>query len=203
MYFNFVDIGTSDFGTSVKNKKNGQTVLLVEPLAFYLNALPNIEGVTKANFAISDQDAIIKIFYITPANIIKYNLPRGFKGCNSIGKEHPTVVKYLTDYSLPLDIIESQEVKVISFSSLISRYNIEEIGRLKIDTEGHDHIILRNVLTVIHQLNFKIKEITFEYEPSFGNTVELELIVKDFLTIGYEDLGFHKNNRLLKFKASN
>lgn len=202
MYFNFVDIGTSDFGTSIKNKKIGQKVLLVEPLQFYLDALPDGEGITKANYAVSNQDSSIKIFYVTPENIENYKLPRGFKGCNSIGKEHKTVLAYLKSHSIPLDIIESQDVSVISFNSLISKYAIDSIGRLKVDTEGHDHIILRNVLDVIKGSNFKIKEIVFEYEPSFENTSELELLVKEFLEVGYEDLGFHKNNRVIQIKAS-
>ncbi|MDO8604034.1 MAG: hypothetical protein Q7K40_01310, partial [bacterium] len=66
MNFDFVDIGTADFDTSLDERKRGQTVLLVEPIFAYLKNLPDGEGIFKANFAISNRHALRPIFYIKP-----------------------------------------------------------------------------------------------------------------------------------------
>ena len=55
MKFDFVEIGTSDFDTNLDKRKKGQKILLVEPVKYYLDKLPNGEGIFKNNCAISDK----------------------------------------------------------------------------------------------------------------------------------------------------
>lgn len=198
-FYNYVDIGTSNFGTSLKNRKLEETILLVEPINFYLNQLPSGDGIIKYNAAISNSDYVTSIFFISLENIEKYKLPSWFRGCNSIGKKHPTIMKKIEEDNLPDSIVEESSIEVISFITLIKKFNIEEIGQLKIDTEGHDHIILENVLDAILQKQIKnIKRIVFEYEVAFNNTIELDRLVNKFVSIGYKDLGFHKNNKIIE-----
>ena len=197
MHFHYVDIGTSNFKTNLKYKKDTEHILLVEPLQFYLNDLPNGVGIIKSNCAVSDKDSVTKIFFVSPEDIEKYKLPGWVKGCNSINDYHPTVKNYLLKNNLSLDIIKSQEVEILSFETLVSKYGISSIGQLQIDTEGHDHVILRNVLDLIDKSKFKISKIIVEWEPSFGNTNELELLISKAISLGFKDLGFHKNNRII------
>lgn len=194
MHFQYVDVGTSNFKTNLKFKKDGNLILLVEPLLFYLNELPAGDEIFKANFAISDKDSSTKIFYIHPTNIEKYKFPRWFRGCNSINDYHPTVKAHLLKHNLSLDIIESQTVEIITFKKLVEIYKITSIRQLQIDTEGHDHVILKNVLDYIKDTNFEISQIKFEWEPSFGNTEQLRNLINDAALLGYKDLGQNKNN---------
>ena len=71
-------------------------------------------------------------------------------------------------------------------------YNIERIGGLKIDTEGHDHFILKEVYDCVSK-GFKINSITFEYEPAFGNTKELDKFTAKFKALGYKCSRVHNN----------
>ena len=80
--FDFVDIGTSDFDTSVDFLKPGQKVLLVEPLKYYLDRLPDGPGIFKANYAISTKIRTGYMFYVEEELIHKYGLPNWIRGCN-------------------------------------------------------------------------------------------------------------------------
>lgn len=179
--FDYVDIGTSSFDTALDIRKRGETVLLVEPLWSYLDRLPDEEGVEKFCAAISDTVATrTKIFYIKPEVIEKYGFPEFIKGCNSINKPHPTVLSMLKACKLdPKDFITEEFVLTITFDQLLDMYDIKKIGFLKIDTEGHDHIILKDVINAIKNKRVQITKIKFEYNPFFGNIKELDELIKD------------------------
>lgn len=181
MNFDFVDIGTSDFDTSLDKRKKGQTVLLVEPIFSYLKNLPDGEGIFKANFAISNRHALRPIFYVKPDTIFGYNFPEWISGCNSLDRPHPTVERLLKESNLQKsfnDIVTVETVLLITFAKLVDLYEIKKIGFLKIDTEGHDHIILKDVLSMLKKKKIKIEKIKFEYDPFFGNTKELDKLIK-------------------------
>jgi hypothetical protein len=197
MHFQYIDIGTSNFKTSLKYKKIGELLLLVEPLQFYLNDFPDDSEIIKANYAVSNIDSTTTIFYVHPKNIEKYGLPMWFKGCNSIDNYHPTVKAYLFKVNVPLSIVDQQRVEVISFKTLIKKFNVMSVTQLQIDTEGHDHIILGNVLECIKEKRCTINKIIVEWEPSFNNTPQIETLIREFCKIGYNDLGYNKNNRII------
>jgi hypothetical protein len=181
MNFDFVDIGTSDFDTSLNERDPGQTVLLVEPVFEYLSRLSDGEGVLKAPFAISNRSGYRPMHFIDPDTIREYNLPDFIRGCNSFGYQHPTVIKLLKECGVEdqyHEIVTVKTVRVITFEKLLNLYDIKKIGFLKIDTEGHDHIILKEVLARIKEKKVKIDKIKFEYNPVFGNTKELHRLIK-------------------------
>jgi FkbM family methyltransferase len=176
VFIDFVDIGTSDFDIGNGHIENDKFYLLVEPIQFYLNNLPNTSKIIKANYAISDKDDIIKVYYIQEQDIIKYNLPHWVRGCNKINEKHPTVTKLLQQYNLSEDIIIYDEIKCITFSTLIKQYNVTKIRNLKIDTEGHDHIVLKTVKDCLFNSSINIESIKVEYIPVFGNTQEIDIL---------------------------
>jgi hypothetical protein len=186
MNFKYVDIGTSDFETRLSLKAPEDNILLVEPLFYYLSNLPSGPGVFKANFAISDTCSYGKIYYVKDELIRKHGMPWGVRGCNSLGGEHPTVVEILKNMNLPLSLISVEEIRVISFGQLVDIYGVTSIDSLKVDTEGHDHIILGDVLSLASK-GFFIREIIFEYIESFGNTDKLDFLIKGFEELGFND----------------
>lgn len=154
MKYDFVEIGTSDFGTLLQTHNN-QIGLSIEPLKIYLDNLPNKDNVTKVNCAVSDKDGMVSIFWIDPSDIEKYNLPHWLKGCNSIQKPHPTAINHLKKQNLE-HIYKQTECECLTWSTIIDRYDIDYVEYLKIDTEGHDCVIINNILDVNSVLPKKI-----------------------------------------------
>lgn len=168
MIFNYVDIGTSDFETSLEICKPNETILLVEPLFTYLRNLPDPSNAIKANFAISDNSGWGDIFYVPSETIEQHNLPYWVRGCNSLNKPHVNV----TALNLPEGIVQTQKVRTITFTQLVDIYEIEHIDQLKTDTEGHDHIILSSVIDAINN-GLTVNQIISEYKVDFGNLNEM------------------------------
>ena len=93
MKLDYIEIGTSDFDALVeKHEGNG---ISIEPLKFYLDALPKKENNIKINAAVSNFIGKIKVYYIHPNDIINYNLPSWVRGCNSISEPHPQIINLL------------------------------------------------------------------------------------------------------------
>ena len=147
MRYDFIEIGTSDFRTLIQTCDENSTGLSIDPLKFYLERLPEKTNVTKVNVGISDKNSKSKVYWVTPDNIEKYNLPNWIRGCNSIEKPHPTVISELSKRGISTDIINIDEIELITFDTLIKKYKIESIDFLKIDTEGHDTKIIKSLLS--------------------------------------------------------
>jgi FkbM family methyltransferase len=164
-----LEIGTSDFRT----KAGDMNGIFIEPVKYYFDKLPKCN---KENVAISNYEGEINIYYI-PANVIETNkLPNWLRGCNSVNKIHDTIVKMdLTDY------VVKDKVKVVRIKSILDKYNVTKIDLLKIDTEGHDCIILNDFLDTV---NILPKTIQFENNV-LSNKNEVKQLVKRLTTLGY------------------
>ena len=160
MRFDFIEIGTSDFDTLLETSNN-KIGMSIEPLKFYLDSLPNNDKVIKVNCAISDTDFETDIFWISPDDIKKYDLPNWLRGCNSIINPHPSTIIELEKRNL-LEIYKKSKCKCITWATLVSVYDITSVERLKIDTEGHDCKIVQSILS---------SNITLPNEILFENNV--------------------------------
>lgn len=147
VYANFVEIGTSDFDTlcQIQDEEDGTINFSVEPISYYLNRLPNKKNVTKVNYAISNHTGSIDIFYIKDEDCKKLNLPNGLRGCNTIGKPHPGAMRLLQNIGHP-ELMHKEQVLVVNVNNFLKEYNIIGIKHLKLDTEGHDCVILNELL---------------------------------------------------------
>lgn len=177
MKYDYVDIGTCDFEVADSVFSSDKNYLLVEPMSEYLDRLPSGENIKKENSACSDKNGSIDIFYVPEEDIIRLGLPVWMKGCSKIGEAHKVIIQYLHSHNIDLSIIKSKKINVISFIDLIYKYSISEIGVLKIDTEGHDHIIFKEVAKLIKSNQLSCDAIMVEYIIGrYGNTDEIDNI---------------------------
>jgi hypothetical protein len=187
MRFDFVDIGTCDFNTSADEvvKNDRVKVLLIEPLNFYLDRLPVHDNILKSNIAIGNQRGVASVFYLEEQTILEHNLPDWLKGCSTLGRPHWLAIDNLNQKGLSHDLIKQQQINIVTFKDLCEVYDIQSIGKLTIDTEGHDHLILPDVYEKVIS-GFDIKTIIFEYQPYMGNTDQLDELSLQFEALGYK-----------------
>jgi FkbM family methyltransferase len=144
-----IEIGTSDFRTQA-GEVDG---IFIEPVKYYFDKLPSCK---KENVAISNTNGTLKMFYLTDVEIKKYKLPNWIRGCNSINTIHPAIVNQLNKRGISHDIVNVDDVPVVRIKSILDKYEISEIDYLKVDTEGHDCIILNDFLDTVDILPKKI-----------------------------------------------
>jgi autotransporter strand-loop-strand O-heptosyltransferase len=185
--YDFIEIGTSNFDTLIETCKDDTIGLSIEPLKVYLDTLPNKTNVSKVCTAISDEDGEIEIYNIPLTQIHKYNLPIWVKGCNSVSKPHEYAKKTLGEEFYD-SVVSVEKVKMMSWKTLISEYNINTIKYLKIDTEGHDHVILKSYIAECNK-NPKLfaDKILFEYNES-SNKVALDELISSLKNYNSEYL---------------
>ena len=150
-FYDFIEIGTSDFGTLLQKSDGTQKGISIDPLKYFLERLPDKPNCHKVCCAILDEEGEEEMYYITQETIDKYNLPNFVRGCGSIGGKHP-FIKILLDNKSddhpigrvldPKEIYTVEKVPVRRLKSIIDEYSIDEIKILKVDTEGSDAKIL-------------------------------------------------------------
>ena len=165
-YYDFVEIGTCDFETIIQTKNPGKGIS-IEPLPHYFNNLPDVDDVAKLNVAISDQDGKMDIYWVPPKKIKEHNLPWWVAGSNRIGEPNPFVINLLKEKGLTEsinDIVEIKKVKVKSWQTLAKEFNIQHASIIKIDTEGHEQAILKNMHEdLLKRPQFRPTKICFEH----------------------------------------
>jgi FkbM family methyltransferase len=201
MHYDFIEIGTSDFETEIQNCDDKTVGLSIEPIKYYLDNLPDKPYVTKVNCAVSDHDGKIKVYYVSEENIRQYNYPEFLRGCNAINAPHPVTKGFVFGIYVPDQLIECLEVEVKSVKTLFDDYNVESIGYLKVDTEGHDCTIINNYYELCkNNPRLFADKILFESNP-LANKDEVEKIIQKFvysedsiyeLVSTGEDTVFHK-----------
>jgi FkbM family methyltransferase len=138
MSYDFIEIGTADFDTEIQVHGNRKG-LSIDIIQEYLDNLPVVDNVQKICCGISDKDGTVIAY--------KPNFPSHFpwwlRGCVSIIKPHNHVIDFCrnngVDYS---QYIETRTVPILSVKTFIEKYKINSVVFLKIDTEGHDCVIL-------------------------------------------------------------
>jgi len=159
--YDFIEIGTSDFDTLTQECDENAVGLCVEPIKEYLDNLPSKKNVKKINCAISfdNTQSDIDVYYIPVEVLKKNNLPLALRGCNRINEyHHQHITRKITR------LVQTYKIQQISISSLLIDNNVREINHLKIDTEGGDCYILKNLFLYLDKKNriFYPKKITFE-----------------------------------------
>ena len=140
----FIEVGSCDFDTCETIIQNGWRGIVIEPVKYYFDKLHKYPNIYYENIAISNHNGESEIYYINP-NDIKTNDQEWMKGISSLkGMTGP--LSFPSNKSL--DLFKShlkQTVKTTTLDELCKKYNIDEIDFLKIDTEGHDLIVLQSL----------------------------------------------------------
>jgi FkbM family methyltransferase len=135
MHFDNIEIGTSDFRTLCESAEgNG---ISVEPVPYYFQRLRKRDDWNYLRVAVSNRSGTATVYHCDPDKLDLY--PNWLRGCNSIDHVHPTL-------KLICKHIERTEVQVITPAELYIMCDITSIGYFKIDTEGHDHVIINSIL---------------------------------------------------------
>ena len=200
MFIDFIEIGTSDFDTEIQ-KKDDRIGLSIDAVKYYIDKLPNKAGCIKINNAISNFNGEITINYVSVDDINKYKLPNWVRGCNSVNHYHPTVTKLLLDKGIQIkDIAISYKVPCKTLLFLLTEYDVHGFYLLKIDTEGHDSIILEHFLKNNKSNNLLPHKIIFESNV-LTNKKDTSNIINMSQKIGY-DLIFSGNDTILKLNLN-
>lgn len=187
-HFNFIEIGTCDFDTEIAAASPTAKGLSVEPVGRYLNALPSPPNVIKLTEAVSDREGFCEAVFVSREDIVKYDLPTWLAGCTRIDDIHPIIQGYLNSKQLPLERLQRERVPMTTLDRLYERFNIGSVGYLKIDTEGHDTVILdgfaRDFATCARDRSRLPQKIFFE-SNSNTPTEKLEHTLTLYQRLGY------------------
>lgn len=175
-HYDFIEVGTSDFHTLIEQADENTVGLSIEPINSYLESLPNKKNVIKVNAALSNYDGEIEIYHIGLNEMNANGLPFWVRGCNSVNKPHE-YTRNKIGHELYDSIVKKTKVPTLSWNTLIENYNIGSIGYLKIDTEGHEHIILKDYFEMCEKNpSFYAQRIKFEYNETSNKKILDELI---------------------------
>lgn len=188
MNLDFIEIGTSDFDTEIQACSDDARGISIDPVLHYLEKLPQKKGVEKVCAAISDCDGVAMVYTVPEKIIQDHDLPYWVKGCNSIDHPHPTIERLFEQYGISSSSgWDVQKIPKLSFRTLVKQYDIRSIDYLKIDTEGHDCVIMRDIYRELKNPDTplaKPKKVLFE-SNILSLKADQESIVKMFESIGY------------------
>ena len=195
MHYNFIEIGTSDFRTLIQSCADSDVGLSIEPIREYLDKLPNKKNIRKVNCAMSNVVGEVDIYYIKPEDIISHGFGNWVRGCNSINVPHPTLArKFKEKY---FDVVDVRKVRVLNWAELIRRFDVESVDFVKIDTEGHDSVILADYYdNCVGKEGLLAKVILFEYNR-LTDVKSMDLIINKFYDLGYGGVREKDNFRLV------
>lgn len=180
--YDFIEIGTSNFDTLIEHADDNTKGISVDAVKYYIDNLPNKLNCKKINVGISNINSTLDVYYI-PENIIKENnLPDWFKGCNCINNYHPLHISHNVSHLCKID-----KVNIITTFELFYQNSVRNVKYLKIDTEGHDCIILKTLFYYIKFLPviFYPNKILFETNEH-GNVKDIDEIIELYSSIGYK-----------------
>ena len=195
-FLDFIEIGTSDFDTEIQ-KKDSRIGISIDAVKFYLDRLPEKDNCLKLNMGVSNYNGKIKVNYLPLENIRKYNLPWWVRGCNSVNNYHPTVTKLLKKKGLKKEeVITSENIPCQTLNSILKDNSIKSFYYLKIDTEGHDHVILTHFFQNFANNRILPHKILLE-SNSLTEKSDVLNVIKLAKNIGY-DLISNKGDTILK-----
>jgi hypothetical protein len=180
--YDFIEIGTSNFDTLIQSADDNTIGISVDAVKHYIDNLPNKLNCKKVNVGISNVNSTLDVYYIPETLIEQHNLQSWFKGCNCMNEFHPLHISHNVTHLCKID-----KVKVITTYELFYQNNVRNVKYLKIDTEGHDVIILKTLFYYLKYLPliFYPNKILFE-SNEISNSNEVDEIIQLYCSIGYK-----------------
>lgn len=184
MDLDFIEIGTSNFSTWIQRCTDSQTGISVDAVKHYVDCLPVKDNVRKIHVALtSDRKSdFIDVYYI-PENVIDSNgLDHWFRGCNAIGNYHPLHINYNVKH-----LVTIEQVPLLNIDEFLVQQNVRKIKYLKIDTEGHDCVILNGLFKYLETKGKEYYPDRIEFEThDCIPTESIDAIIEYAIRIGYK-----------------
>ena len=183
MDVDFVEIGTSNFHTLIQTCSDAHRGFSIDAISYYLKSLPDKPNVKKIHAAITSNRTCdtIDVYYIPEIAIETHRLPSWFKGCNRIGEYHPLHISWNIKH-----LVTIETVPLINIDEFLEKHNIRKIRYMKIDTEGHDAVILRGLFKYIETKPLEYFPDTIEFESNeWMSDKEFLDILNKYISLGY------------------
>ncbi len=140
----FVEIGVADFDTCEGLIENGWQGIMVEPVPIYFDKLPRHPGIIYENIAIDSKSGSKDIYYVDP-KFITNKETEWLKGIGSLeGKGGPFAVEGNVNFKPVVEHL-THRVRTQTLQELCDAHGVKHIDLLKIDTEGHDFVVLKSL----------------------------------------------------------
>jgi hypothetical protein len=143
MNYDFIEIGTSDFGKL--EQSSGGWGLAIDPVESIIQNFPPVERVNRFCAAISNRNGRAKVYWIDTKDIIDYNLPDWIKGCNTIDDPHSKALELLKERGLAYLMNESY-CEVMTWKALVKKCEIERVESIRVNTKMDDNLIVDAML---------------------------------------------------------
>jgi FkbM family methyltransferase len=130
----FIEIGSCDFDTLNRLGKKGWGGIIVEPIKRYLDSLERYEHVSYLNAAVDVAPGVRNM------NVYKKEV---------VDKDHDFAgMSSFDEYVIPQNkhLVDKVETVTVTYQDVLNSASIPKVDFLKIDTEGHDRVILEQVI---------------------------------------------------------
>ena len=184
MKYDFVEIGTSNFDTLLQTATEATRGISIEPIQYYLDALPAPPGVLKLKTAVSAANRFetLEVYYV-PENLVQeHGLPDWLRGCNSVGDYH------FQHRALDIQhLVQRDQVACVPIGYIFDQYNVTELDYLKIDTEGSDCAIMLHLHDYLTDQDpaRRPRRILFE-SNELASPAQVQLVIGKFTMLGYQ-----------------
>ena len=192
-YFDWINIGTSNFGAFAHDLP-GQRGISIEPVKTYLDGLPDWDTHIKMHCAATHNKSqdFIDLYWIPPNAAL--SLPphhKHWSGLNAVGGYHMQHIKHGVEKFVQID-----KVPLKNIAEIFLECDVTGVGRLKIDTEGYDCLIMTGVYEWLKdhpRLDRPMGNIRSPWAPTFiefeTNSLcskeDVDEVIKKFDSIGY------------------
>jgi FkbM family methyltransferase len=177
MKYKYIEIGVSDFATLLKKFPN-DIGISVEPIQRFLDNLPDSPKNIKVACAISNEDGEAEFYRIKDERIddkTRYKHDRGMS-CLSIAEGSR---KRTIENRARKDRFEKVLVPTMTLTSLLQKYDVEEVEIFKVDTEGYDTYIMEQLV------NTKLRPKFIKFEVGHSSPQNVAEVKKKLVSLGY------------------
>ena len=188
-HVDYIEIGCSDFGTLLEEFPR-KTGISVEPVPHYLHSLPDRPGGFKLNAAVSDETGEGTIYWVDPHAIdpscdrdflrkhsMSACLPNWLRGTSTVDEVNLSSREEIRKLGGDPDDAELYHVTTIPFlqmTDVLDRYGVDTVEYLKVDTEGHDVVVMRSMLDAIRARPERAPQHIFYENLHVGDGVKAE-----------------------------
>ena len=201
--FDFMEIGTSGFGSILEICRDHHKGISIEPVGIYQDMLPNKPNVYKLRFAVYSKNGFLPLYQIPKAIVdsLGYNLDQnvpsadrnlyGMARLGGINRAQIDIARGNPEVDV-LYLIHRDLVPVRTIRSIYMENNIHEIKVLKLDCEGADFDIIISAMDFFEKFHKIYPRIILLESNSIGeeSKKKIAFALRDLQSKGYTTYRF-------------